>query len=87
MEETTTIVTTNITFRKFLNEIGFNLIKNKILRLTEQQFEDLDVDDCKTTIYNILSEIKHPFLYCDNFETISSLEKEKNNNVENQEIY
>jgi tetratricopeptide (TPR) repeat protein len=74
-----THVITNITFRNFLNDIGFYLIENKILPLSKQQFEDLDVNDCKSKINNLLSAKKHPILYCDNFETVSSaLENEKN---------
>ena len=67
----TTISSHSISFRKFLNDIGFYLIRTSHLQRTEQEFNQLFIDACRIQIYEALAKIKHPILYCDNFETLS----------------
>ena len=78
----TATVITNITLRKFLNDIGLYLINHKILSSTQQQFEELDIPICKETIRSVFSQWRHPVPYLDNFETISLSEDEKKINTE-----
>ena len=66
-----TTLTISMTFKKFLNDIGFYLIKKNILPLSEQVFNQLDIENAKSEIYKALSSKKYPILYCDNFETLS----------------
>ena len=60
-------------FKKFLQEICSELIKQRILEISQQQLEQIDVEDCKSHIYNIFSTAKRPLLDRDNFETLSSI--------------
>ena len=62
-----------LTFKKFLQEICVQMMNQKILQISEQQLENMNVEYCKSLIYNIFSTAKHPLLYCDNFETLSSI--------------
>jgi hypothetical protein len=62
-----------LTFKKFLKEICFQMMNQKILQIPEQQLEQMNIEYCKSLIYNIFSTLKHPLLYCDNFETLSSI--------------
>jgi tetratricopeptide (TPR) repeat protein len=62
-----------LTFKKFLQEICFQMMNQNILQISEQQLEQINIEYCKSLIYNIFSTLKHPLLYCDNFETLSSI--------------
>jgi tetratricopeptide (TPR) repeat protein len=66
----------SISFRKFLNDIGFYLIRTLTLPIKEQEFDQFSINTCQHTICEALGKIKHPILYCDNFETLSSLIEE-----------
>jgi tetratricopeptide (TPR) repeat protein len=74
----------SITFKKFLNDIGFYLIKKNILSLSEQAFDQLDIENAKSEVYEVLSSKKYPILYCDNFESLSSMVEDRERN--DQEI-
>jgi tetratricopeptide (TPR) repeat protein len=54
----------------------FYLIKKNILSLSEQAFDQLDIENAKSEVYEVLSSKKYPILYCDNFETLSSMVEE-----------
>ena len=61
-----------ISFRKFLNDIGFFLIRTNFLKVKEQEFDQLSIEICGRYIYEVLAKIKHTVIYCDNFETLSN---------------
>ena len=62
-----------LTFNKFLNEIGSELIRQDVLQTSERDFEQLSREDSKSLIVEVFNNRQHPILYCDNFETISQL--------------
>ena len=77
---------TVLSFRRFLDAIGSELIKQSILQISEQDFEQLDIKKCKSIVYNALETKKHPILYCDNFETLSNAVEEERKGDNNEEI-
>ncbi len=80
---------TVLTFKRFLTEIGSELIKQNILQqISEQDFEQLDINKGKSLIYDALATKNYPILYCDNFETLSNeLEEKKGGNKDIKDIF
>jgi tetratricopeptide (TPR) repeat protein len=76
-----------LTFKKFLNEIGSELIKQGFLQISKQEFEQLSIEDSKSQIIEVFDEREHPLLYCDNFEMLSSLLQDNNSQQDIKEIF
>jgi tetratricopeptide (TPR) repeat protein len=76
-----------LTFKKFLNEIGSELIKQGFLKISKQEFEELSIEDGKSQINEVFDNRVHPLLYCDNFETLSSVLEDYKGEQDIKEIF